>query len=173
MEGRVYRNWQAFTVSKYSVSKSGRFDWFELVSGQVTGSWKIDGNTVTLTLPNGSIFKADVGSDNTLVNIQSLPGGAYTLGSLVLNNVVYPTLDNTVWTGTNFTLRFKPGNLLDLEIGASKFNNLPYVMMANTVSFYVNINYKWFVVASGPAVLTGASKYYPDPTIYPILANKF
>ena len=150
----------------------GQLMWNEQAS-ENSGTWKVENSDVTVSFSNGSGFKASIVDDNKLTNFQSSSASAYAMDNLALNNDPFPSLDNTVWNGTNIQMTFKPGNLVDLKIGAGVlYPNLSYTLKAKSFRINPLAAYKWFFVYGGALNMKGANQFSPDPTLYTFQINK-
>jgi hypothetical protein len=147
--------------------ESGQFNWHALLE-EITGTWKIENGELTVNFPNGSGFKANISDDHKLTNIRNYPANDFMMDNAMLNEATDPVLDNTTWTASNIIIKFKPGNLADLELGSGSliYQNLPYVLKGKSLHFSPLADYKWFVVINSATSMNGANQFSPDPTIY-------
>jgi hypothetical protein len=154
-------------------SDGGQLTWYEL-AGESTGTWKINNNTLSVTLA-GNGFTADITDDNKFTNIKSVAGSKWVLADGALNNTTEESLDNTSWTAPNLVLNFKAGSKVDMLLGptgATKYLDVPYVNKGKSIRFSPLTVYKWFIVNNSKTFYKGANSYTGDPAVYPFDLNK-
>lgn len=147
-------------------SDGGQLTWHEL-SGDYPGTWKLTNKTLSLNFSSTSGFTADISDDNKFTNIKSISGSKWALVDAGLNTASDELLDNTNWTAPNLTMNFRPGNKLDLVLGAiTVYQNLPYIRKGKSIRFSPIPTYKWFMVSNSATLYKGANNYTSDPTVY-------
>ena len=155
-------------------SEGGQFIWHEL-KGNYAGSWKLEGKKLSLSLDNGLSFTGDV-TGISLSNLQSSDAGGRTLKNAALDKEDIPALANTTWVATGVSLKFKPGNLVDLYFGAPEglptYYDMNYTLSGRAVQFNALPDYNWFGVLNGKAILKGTNHAPNDPTVYTFLGVK-
>src|SRR5690349_8875338 len=152
--------------------EGGQVTWYEW-AGDFPGTWKVEKELLTVTFSDGRAFSASITPDHKLSNFQNLAVNGYELDNAALNNEPDVSLDNTVWKGTNVVMQFKPGSLVDVELGGRvDYNNLSYVRKAKFIRFSLLPTYKWFMVNNSIPVMKGVNRFFPDVTVYPFQLNK-
>jgi len=153
----------------------GAITWYDL-SGEISGTWKVENGTITVTMSNGNGFKAGVSGDNKLTNFQSLFGSTAVMVHAELNTSAEPALDETTWTAPNLNLHFTGGNKVDMALGPAgsvKYPDIIFVYKAKTIRFaVVNGDYKWFFVRNSSSAFKGINQFMPDATLYPLDLSK-
>jgi hypothetical protein len=152
----------------------GAITWYDL-SGETSGTWKVENGTITVTMSNGNGFKAGVSGDK-LTNFQSLSGSTAVMAHAELNTSAEPALDETTWTAPNLNLHFTGGNKVDMALGPTgsvKYPDIIFVYKAKTIRFaVVNGDYKWFFVRNSSSAFKGINQFMPDATLYPLDLSK-
>ena len=163
---------QPFSVE---FKEGGQFTWFEL-SGEYTGSWKIENDLLNVSFATGSGFKAGISNDNKLMNIQNLPSNKWALVHAELNSVADESLDLTTWTASNLKLNFKAGNKVDMELGptgSTKYKDISYIRKGRSLRYDVlGGAYKWFIVNNTKSVYKGINTFTGSDAIYPFDMTK-
>ncbi len=150
----------------------GQLIWREL-SGDYPGTWKLTNKTLSLNFSASSGFTADITDDNKFTNIKSVSGSKWVLIDAGLNTANDEPLDNTSWIAPNLVMNFKPGNKVDLVLGASiVYQSLPYVRKGKSIRFAPIPTYKWFIVSNSGILYKGANYYTSDPAVYPFDLTK-
>ncbi|HTI93896.1 MAG TPA: hypothetical protein VL727_25055, partial [Puia sp.] len=148
--------------------EGGQLVWRELLADH-TGSWKVTGNQVTISLDGSPSFKGDI-SGNSLTNIQSSDMNGRSLKSAGLNTEPIPELSGTVWGAANVSLKFKPGGVVDLIFGPPSdlptYTDLPYLRSGKAIHFTAAPGYNWFTVITSATTMKGTNHAPGDPTVY-------
>jgi len=152
--------------------EGGSLTWHELLS-DVSGTWKIENGVLTVSFAGNKGFTSEILGDNQLTNFQNLAANNFSMDNAMLNETAEVSLDNTVWTGPNIVVTFKPGNLVDLKLGGSTlYSNLSYSRAGKSIHFNPLTAYRWFVVISSSSEMKGSNMFSPDPTVYIYSLNK-
>jgi hypothetical protein len=164
-------NYTGAVVQPLSIefSEGGQVTWHEL-SGDYTGTWKLNNKTLSLNFSVTSGFTADITEDNKFTNIKSVTGSGWTLVDGALNSASDESLDNTSWTAPNLVLNFKPGNKVDMLLGPSgitTYPDVPYVRQGKSIRFAASATYKWFLVKNNSNSCKGANAFTTAPAVYP------
>lgn len=153
----------------------GAVTWYSL-SGETSGTWKVENGRISVSMSNGNGFEAGISDGKELTDFQSLPGSTAVMVRAALNTSAEPTLDETTWTAPNLNLHFTGGNKVDMALGpagATKYPDITFVYKAKTIRFTVaNGDYKWFFVRSSSTAFKGINRYLPDATLYPFDLSK-
>jgi len=154
--------------------EGGQLVWRELLADH-TGSWKVTGNQVAISLDGSPSFKGDI-SGNSLTNILSSDMSGRSLKSTVLNTDPIPELSGTVWGSVSASLKFKPGSVVDLIFGPPStlptYTNLPYLRSGRAIHFDAAPGYNWFTVITSASTMKGTNHAPSDPTVYGFLVTK-
>lgn len=154
--------------------EGGQLVWRELLADH-TGSWKVTGNQVAISLDGSPSFKGDI-SGNSLSNIQSSDMSGRSLKSAVLNTDPIPELSGTVWGSANASLKFKPGSVVDLIFGPPSdlptYTDVPYLRTGKAIHFAVGPDYNWFTVITSASTMKGTNHAPNDPTVYAFQVTK-
>ena len=154
--------------------EGGQLVWRELLADH-TGSWKVTGNQVAISLDGSPSFKGDI-SGNSLTNIQSSDMSGRSLKSAVLNTDPIPELSGTVWGAANVSLKFKPGSVVDLIFGPPSdlptYTDIPYTRNGRAIHFAVIPGYNWFTVITSASTMQGTNHAPGDPTVYSFQVTK-
>lgn len=167
-------NYTGSAVQPVSIqfNEGGNLGWYAL-SGDGSGSWTLNNNTITVTIAGGG-FTASISGGNQLSNFKST--GNLNMVDAALNSTTDESLDGTTWTAPNLVLKFKAGNKVDMYLGAAgslpTYPNVDYTRKAKTVRFAASSVYKWFVVANSKTSYKGANSFDGDPNIYPFSMTK-
>jgi hypothetical protein len=155
-------------------TEGGQLLWHELLADH-TGSWKVTGNQVTISLDGSPSFKGDI-SGNSLTNIQSSDMSGRGLKSAVLNTDPIPELNGTVWGSSSVSLKFKAGAVLDLIFGAPSnlptYTDVPYLRTGRAIHFALSPGYEWFTVITNASTMKGTNHAPGDPTVYGFQVSK-
>lgn len=153
----------------------GAVTWYDL-SGETSGTWKVESGKVSVSMSNGNGFKAGVSNGNKLTDFQALSGSTAIMLHAELNTSAEPTLDETIWTAPNLNLHFTGGNKVDMALGpsgATKYPDIIFVYKAKTIRFaVVNGDYRWFFVRNSSSAFKGINQFQPDATLYPFDLSK-
>lgn len=154
--------------------EGGQLVWHELLADH-TGSWKMIGNNVAISLDGSPSFNGNI-SGNSLTNIQSSDMSGRNLKSAALTTDPIPELNGTVWAAANVSLKFKPGSVVDIIFGPPSeqptYTDLPYLRTGRAIHFTALPNYNWFTVISNASTMKGTNHAPGDPTVYAFQVTK-
>lgn len=170
-------NYPGQTAQPVSIAfgDAGTLIWYDF-KGEYPGAWKLENGLLTITL-NGSVsFTANISSSNALTNITSTDITGRKLVNAALAGTGDAVLDDTKWEAPNVSVKFKPGNKLDLYFGPTNipptYTNVSYTRKGRAIYFSLVPKYDWFLVMSTNTVMKGLNMAPSDPTLYTFFVTK-
>ncbi|MEO6316267.1 MAG: hypothetical protein ABIU63_14235 [Chitinophagaceae bacterium] len=134
----VFKELQPFTLV---VNSDGTTTWTDMDAPRAGGSWKVDGDKITLTFPNKTVNTAVVSKDNW-VNFTNPAVNGFEIASLTRSvAVTQAMLEGNTWSGfyktDAWSIKCVAGSKADLtRIG--KITGLPYQTSGASIKFIVN-----------------------------------
>ena len=133
-----FQDLQPFTLM---LNSDGTTTWTDMDSPRSGGSWKVQGDKITLTFPNKTINSATVSKDNWLDFTNPAVNG-FEIASLNRSVAVTQSmLEGATWSGfyktDTWSIKFVAGSKADLT-RISKIPGLPYQASGASIKFIVN-----------------------------------
>ncbi|MET0634464.1 MAG: hypothetical protein ABWZ25_00470 [Chitinophagaceae bacterium] len=143
----------------------GQLSWNDIM-GEQFGSWSVENGTVTVKLGTDIGFSARFSGNNSMAGFEHLSANTWEITFCEKNNSENTSLDNTTWIAPNLVLKFKPGNLVDLQLaGAVNYTDIPYMTIAKSIHFS-NPLFNWFLIKGNTPSMKGVNKWNSDPKYY-------